>query len=184
MISTTGLTIAPIGDARVLAAVHAETVGFAYSEFFGKDSSPPKDADLSLMWEERLADPSATALAAYKGGRALGTVAIRRDPDFVDEGQLIGLHVLPAEWGQGVGSALHDAALVLLIARAFEDAGLRVIAANTRARRMYEARGWTLKPDIDFDYLGVTEVRYVMHLRDWSLRQLSGRCPPRWDRTD
>jgi GNAT superfamily N-acetyltransferase len=173
VVSATGLTIEPICDARVLAAVHAETVGFAYAEFFGQNSSPPKAADLAVIWEERLADPSATALAARKDGRILGTVAIRRDPDFVCEGQLIGLHVLPEEWGQGVGAALHDAALLLLISRAFEDAGLWVISANARARGMYEARGWTLKPDIEFDYLGVTEVRYVKHLGGFEGRPIA-----------
>lgn len=164
MVSIAGLTIEPIRDSDVVAAVHAETVAFAYVEFGKGLPPPPSKVDLTLMWEERLADPSATALPAIKEGRVLGTVAVRRDPDFAGEGQLIGLHVMPEEWGQGVGTALHAAAVLLLISQAFGHAGLWVIAANAGARRMYEARDWILKADIELDYLGATEVRYFKHL--------------------
>ena len=145
MNSKTGLTIGPIRDARVLAAVHAETVGFAYSEFFPKGSSPPTATELESMWEERLADPSATALAANKGGSVLGTVAVRRDPDFVGEGQLTGLHVLPAVWGQGVGTALHDAAVLLLTSRAFEGRG--TLGHSCQREGTPHVRGARLEPE-------------------------------------
>jgi GNAT superfamily N-acetyltransferase len=65
----------------------------------------------------------------------------RTDPKF-GEGEIVGLHVLPSEWGQRIGSALHDAALAMLSGEGHRTAGLWVIAANQRARRMYERRGW------------------------------------------
>jgi hypothetical protein len=39
--------------------------------------------------------------------------------------------------------------------------GLWVLAANDRARRMYEHRGWTLCANTIRDYLGVQELRYL-----------------------
>jgi ribosomal protein S18 acetylase RimI-like enzyme len=82
------------------------------------------------------------------------------DPDFDSEGKLLGLHVLPDRWGDGIGSALHDAALKTLEARAYAKAGLWVIANNARACQMYERRGWSLRHGVELDYLGVREVRY------------------------
>jgi len=62
--------------------------------------------------------------------------------------------------GKRVGSALHDAALAVLAEEGYRTAGLWVIAANERARRMYERRGWVLCPGAGQQSYGVTEVRY------------------------
>ena len=77
---------------------------------------------------------------------------------------MAGLHVLPSQWGRGVGSALHDAALSLLGEAGYDMAWLWVLAANDRARRMYERRGWTAHTDTLHDYLGVPELRYSRQL--------------------
>jgi GNAT superfamily N-acetyltransferase len=160
----TCVTIEPTRDARLLAEIHAETVGFAYTGFFAADLEPPCADDLTRLWAERLADPTAGALVASDGKRPVGSVLTRLDPDFAGEGQLVGLHVLPAEWGVGVGSALHNAALIALAHDGYQIAGLWVIAANERARRMYETRGWRLVPRVNLEYLGVSEVRYRREL--------------------
>jgi GNAT superfamily N-acetyltransferase len=59
----------------------------------------------------------------------------------VSPGWLRNLFVLPAEWGRGAGSLLHDEAVRLLRAK---EAGARlwVLEENERARRFYEQRGW------------------------------------------
>jgi ribosomal protein S18 acetylase RimI-like enzyme len=77
----------------------------------------------------------------------------RADPGFPG-GQLVGLHVLPSDWGTGIGSDLHDAALAVLSEAGYHDAGLWVIAGNTRARRMYERRGAWLTTNFRFGTLG------------------------------
>lgn len=89
---------------------------------------------------------------------------VRQDPDFADEGQIVGLHVLPGVWGRGFGSALHDAAIDLLATKGHQIAGLWVIAANQRARQMYEERGWILRTGVELTFMGVTEVRYYRNL--------------------
>lgn len=154
------LRIEVTGDPSLLAKIHFHTVSIAYREFFPSDSPPPTIDELTDVWQERLADESACALAASRHGEPVGAVAVRRDPDFESEGQLLGLHVVPDRWGQGFGGSLHEAAVRTLKAREYARAGLWVIADNSRARRMYENRGWVLRPGVELDYLGIREVRY------------------------
>lgn len=157
-----GVVIVPCTDAGVIAALHQATVAVAYREYF-PGSPPPTVAELRATWAERLADPTAAALVACRGGRPVGSVMARADPDFPG-GQLTGLHVLASEWGKGIGSGLHDAALAVLSAAGYQDAGLWVIAGNDRARRMYERRSWALCPGVEQQAYGVIEVRYRREL--------------------
>jgi ribosomal protein S18 acetylase RimI-like enzyme len=160
------LVIEATTDPELLAGVHLKTISVAYTQYFPAGSVAPTASELAETWSERLADPSATALIARTSGRVLGAVAVRADPDFDGEGQLMGLHVLPAEWGHGVGGALHDAAISQLAGRRLQRAGLWVIADNTRARSMYEARRWIPRPEFTLQTIGVTEVRYGRSLLD------------------
>jgi GNAT superfamily N-acetyltransferase len=149
-------------DAGVIAALHRATVAVAYRDYF-PGSPPPSVAELEAIWAERLADPTAVALVAWRAGRPVGSVMARADPDFPG-GQLAGLHVLAPEWGQGIGGGLHDAALAALSGAGYRAAGLWVIAENDGARRMYERRGWALRPGAELEAHGVTEVRYHREL--------------------
>lgn len=156
------VAIVPCADAGVIAALHQATVGVAYRGYF-PGSPPPAVAELRAVWDERLADPTAVALVACRDGRPVGSVMARADPDFPG-GQLAGLHVLPPEWGKGIGGGLHDAALAVLSEAGYRDAGLWVIAENNRARRMYERRGWARCPGVEQTAYGVMEVRYRREL--------------------
>lgn len=156
------VTIVPRADPGVIAALHQATVAVAYREYF-PDSPPPTVAELHAIWAERLADPTAVALVACRAGQPVGSVMARADPDFPG-GQLVGLHVLPSEWGKGIGSGLHDAALAVLSEAGYHDAGLWVIAENNRARRMYERRGWVRCPRFEQQAYGVIEARYRREL--------------------
>jgi ribosomal protein S18 acetylase RimI-like enzyme len=147
-------------DSRLLAQIHLRTVSVAYRTFFS-DAPPPTLRDLTHLWEERLADPTADAFAVARNGEPVGTVAVRQDPDFDSEGQLLGLHVLPGFWSRGFGSALLDRGVLALSSQDYDTVGLWVIADNIRARRMYEKRGWVLRRNFELSYLGVCEVRYA-----------------------
>lgn len=137
--SSGGRSIEATGNPALIAEIHFKTISVAYRDFFPSDA-PPTLRELTLLWDERLADQSACALAASHHGKPVGAVAIRRDPDFESEGQLLGLYVSPDHWGHGCGGALHDAAVQILRAQAYAKAGLWVIAANVRARHLYEKR--------------------------------------------
>jgi ribosomal protein S18 acetylase RimI-like enzyme len=158
------LSIESTRDATLIANIHYRTVVIAYKSFFPPDSPAPTVQELYFVWKERLADPSAGCFAASLDGRTVGMVVVRRDPDFDPEGQLLGLHVLPDVWGRGIGNALHDRGLETLRDELYRSAGLWTIAANQRARRMYERRGWVTVPGIELNHDGVGEVRYTRSL--------------------
>jgi ribosomal protein S18 acetylase RimI-like enzyme len=158
------LTIESTRDATLIANIHFRTVLIAYKSFFPPESSAPTIQELSFVWKERLEDPTARGFAASLDGHAVGMVVVRRDPDFDPEGQLLGLHVLPHVWGRGIGSALHDKAVETLRDQLYGSAGLWTIAANKRARRMYERRDWVTVPGIELNHDGVSEVRYTRSL--------------------
>ncbi len=162
--SSSELTIESTRDATLIASVHFRTVLIAYRSFFPPESPAPTIPDLTNLWKERLADPTARGFAGSLDGHTVAMVVVRRDPDFDAEGQLLGLHVLPDVWGRGFGSALHDKAVETLRAQLYDSAGLWTIAANERARRMYENRGWVTVPGLELNHDGVTEVRYARSL--------------------
>jgi len=149
-------------DAAVIADVHLAAVSVAYRPFF-PEIPLPTAAELREEWVSALADPTAVALLGTVDGRPAGSVLIRADRQSPG-GELHALHVLPAEWGRGVGGALHDRALDLLAGAGYTAVWLWVLAANHRARGIYERRGWTPRVDIARDYLGVQELRYCRPL--------------------
>ena len=52
------LTIESTRDATLIANVHFRTVLIAYKSFFPPESLAPTIQELSLVWKERLTDPS------------------------------------------------------------------------------------------------------------------------------
>jgi ribosomal protein S18 acetylase RimI-like enzyme len=118
------LRIEVADNPSLLAEIHLQTVSFAYREYFPTGSPPPTHSKLKLLWEDRLADQSARAYVASLRLEPVGAVAVRQDPDFDSEGQLLGLHVLPDCWGLGYGTALHDTAIEALRVRGHAQAGL------------------------------------------------------------
>ena len=131
-----GLAIRPGSpdDGDTLFAIHRESAITAYVEIFPPDRYRFPDAEMRAHWISTLDDPAVDVLVAERAAVAVGFAS-------VSQGWLRNLFVVPAEWGRGVGSALHDQAVELLRARSAE-AHLWVLEENLRARRFYEARGW------------------------------------------
>ncbi|GAA2807628.1 GNAT family N-acetyltransferase [Streptomyces showdoensis] len=61
------------------------------------------------------------------------------------------LHVAPARWRGGVGTALHTACVDAWRAAGVSTARLEVFEPNLRARAFYAARGWLPDPDTPRD---------------------------------
>ncbi|ONI87764.1 hypothetical protein ALI22I_21515 [Saccharothrix sp. ALI-22-I] len=80
--------------------------------------------------------PDRVWLCADLDGQFAGFAQVRAG------GELGLLHVDPARWGNGVGFALHAAAMDSLRDLGVTTAHLDVFAENHRARRFYTARGW------------------------------------------
>jgi GNAT superfamily N-acetyltransferase len=109
----------------------------AFSHVFPQDRYPFPSDDIRELWRETLADPAVEVFLAEIGDDAAGSVS-------VDDEFLRTLYVRPEHQGGGVGSALHDFALVRLAARGCRTARLWTLEENWDARRFYERRGWTL----------------------------------------
>lgn len=116
------------------------------------------------QWQQFLHDrpPGATVIVAELGARLGGFAGVgpTRDEDLdAPVGELYSLYVDPDLWGQGHGTALHDAALEELIRGGFDSAALWVLEGNPRARRFYRARGW--EPDgAQRPFMGANRLRF------------------------
>ena len=165
-----GLRPATPDDAAAIARVHVESWQGAYAHVF----PPERLAELSTdgrarWWRSQLADlPERTRVvvdvdAAEAAGFASVGPSRDADTDPARVGELYSIYVLPERWGSGVGRRLIGAAHGALDELGFQEAILWVLEDNPRARRFYEAAGWSLdgatKEDV---FLGVrvTEVRY------------------------
>lgn len=79
--------------------------------------------------------------------------------------ELYALYVDPAYWGNGVGRALSEAALLDLRMSGAARAWLWVLEANGRARRFYERYGFVATADRTVSSLnGLPEMRYAIDL--------------------
>lgn len=151
------------GDAEAAAVIDLRRRAWraAYDDILPPDAlesgaDPGEYGGASLVSDA--ARPTETHLVARDGGVvgfAIGLTGERRHA-FVPgaDAELRALYVAPERWGEGVGTALLDAV------RARLDAGrrlhLEVFAANERARRFYEGRGFAPSGDGTVTVAGVT----------------------------
>jgi ribosomal protein S18 acetylase RimI-like enzyme len=85
------------------------------------------------------------------------------DDDPAGVGEVYSIYLAPIAWGQGLGRALMSAALEHLAAAGYREATLWVLDSNARARRFYEAAGFSPdgggKTDDTYGFT-IHEVRY------------------------
>ncbi|MFI8964784.1 GNAT family N-acetyltransferase [Streptomyces sp. NPDC053493] len=134
-------------DLDAVAVLHAEARATYYRGHI---------PDAAFEGPEELARTRAGWTRAIDEGRVL--VAREGGPD----GELAGvaaygvtdgvmnlsqLHVSPARWRGGVGTALHGACVEAWRVAGVDCARLEVFEKNERARAFYAARGWSADPD-------------------------------------
>jgi GNAT superfamily N-acetyltransferase len=76
----------------------------AYSHIFPLSEYPFPDEGVRDEVNAMMADTKSRALIAEKDGRAVGFIALI-------DAEVVSLFVVPEEWGQGIGTTLHDAAI-------------------------------------------------------------------------
>lgn len=106
----------------------------------------------------------ADAVAGYAafGPAREGSLAGLRPP-FGDVGELYLIYLDPEHVGRGLGRVLHDGAVARARESGFVAAVVWVHPDNVRARRFYEAAGWTLEGTErteDFSGHAIPEIRY------------------------
>ncbi len=137
------------GDETELAEVHVVSWQGAYR---GQVPAAHLEALSILEHKERWAailagaGPSEAAFVAELEGRIVGFAhcgPARDDDAGTDVGELYSIYLLPGHIGSGLGRALLERATGALRAAGFLGATLWVFEANARARRFYEAAGWS-----------------------------------------
>lgn len=94
----------------------------------------PRD-DVRARWGDALEDQSARVIVAEVQGEPVGVASVRAE-------WLVGLYVVPEQWGTGVADALNTRALEIVRELGSAHCNLWVLEDNARARRFYERRGW------------------------------------------
>jgi GNAT superfamily N-acetyltransferase len=140
---------------------YAELLPKEYLDSLGTDREPPRPQGPP----ERRPTKIARRVAELDGTVVGATLVCNaRDLDVPESwGELAILNVEPAHWRKGIGRALVDAAEVWCFANDLTPAVLWTLADNERARRFYEACGWTADGTQRTECLtpyGLTEVRY------------------------
>jgi GNAT superfamily N-acetyltransferase len=125
-------------DGRALAELEVRAWRWAYVDLVD-EADMPTVGEREARWRER---PLGGAFVWEQDGLVVGVVQVDRDPGEDGVGALRGLYVDPAAQGAGVGSALHDHAIVELRTAGFQAATLWVFTGNGHGREFYTARGW------------------------------------------
>jgi GNAT superfamily N-acetyltransferase len=118
----------------------------AYAHIFPPTAPKPTGERLTEIYRRRFTPPS-RGLVLEADGAVVGCVAASVAEDGKGgngggQGEVVGLYVDPSWWGQGLGVRLLDAVLEDLRGGGATSARLWVLEHNTRARGMYERRGW------------------------------------------
>ncbi len=95
-------------------------------------------------WRRILHEPSpgAALLVLEEAGSLLGTAGAGPNRGEERVAELRSLYVDPEQWGRGLGTRLHDAALEHLVHGGWAEGILWVLEGNTGAQRFYERLGW------------------------------------------
>jgi ribosomal protein S18 acetylase RimI-like enzyme len=162
-------------DAGRIAEIHVRSWQHAYLGLIPQDYLDALDpAQRRGMWDRSLetADWSrGGTLVIMAGGRLAGFAHVHeaRDADAAPSvGEIWAIYLEPEAWGKGLGRELMAAALRALAEIGYDEATLWVLDSNVRARRFYEAAGFTpdgAVQDDDARGFRIHEVRYRRMLR-------------------
>jgi GNAT superfamily N-acetyltransferase len=152
-------------DVEAIAGVHVRGWQQAYAHLFEEDDL----AGLSVERRQQTAREalgSAVRLVAEHDGEVLGFAFAGPSRDTEGVAELYSIYVDPNAWGTGLGRELIVEVERRLREQGFSGAELWVLEDNPRARRFYEAAGWSsadVRP-IEIFATEVPEIRYRKRL--------------------
>jgi ribosomal protein S18 acetylase RimI-like enzyme len=164
------IRLAERDEAPVLAALHLDAAIAGYGHIFPSEAPPPTLDEVLAQWAHWLGpdrDAGRRAFVAEERGSAVGVVLAGPDPIEPDLGHVARLYVAPDRWGQGIGTALYEAAVTSLREAGFAEATLWVLERNERARSWYERLGWQSIGERKVVYApaGIDDLRYRLTLQ-------------------
>jgi len=139
------------GDVIAIATIHVETWQVAYrgqvpDEYLERLSVDGRISAWRDIMEATEWPSTGVFVADDDCGDIVGFthIASSRDDDAPPgTAEVTSLYVRPPAWGGGAGRSLLEAACASLRSGGFGSATLWVLGSNERARRFYEAMGWT-----------------------------------------
>ena len=140
---------ADASDAEAIARVHIQSWIDAYTEILAPEEFEKRSmAERTRHWTELLDNPDVVVSLGEMGGSPAGFVSVGPASEEDVEGDLrtgevAALYLVKAAWGTGLGRKILAVGTDCLVKRGFADAVLWVLRENKRARRFYEANGWT-----------------------------------------
>lgn len=163
--------LARVADVSQIAVVHVRSWQRAYKGLLPQEYLDGLDpAQRVSTWKRALQEPDSQrsgTMVVGSGDALLGFVNFGptrdEDEDPGRVGEIRAIYLLAEAWGKGLGQKLMTAALEHLAEAGFEQVTLWVLDSNARARRFYEAHGWSVNGAIkndDREGFRLTEVRY------------------------
>jgi GNAT superfamily N-acetyltransferase len=163
---------AEMDDAMGIAVVHVRSWQAAYRGLLPQDFLDGLDPVCRCaMWKRILSSPGPRdhTVVAEDAGEVVGfaNVCPSRDDDATAAtvGELTSIYLLSSVWGQGVGRQVMDGAVSSLVEDDFAEATLWVLEGNARARRFYEAGGWSPDGAVKEDIIRGSTIREVRYRR-------------------
>jgi len=163
------------GDARSIAEISVLGWQAAYRGILPDDFLAGLSVDARVhAWRMALGGDAGLASPAWvaeRDGCVVGYTSTGppRDGDVpLPSAEVYAVYVRPSAWRAGVGRALLGVAVAEWSSRHTEMMVLWVLEGNARARRFYEAMGWTpdgSRQQIDLGGIAATEIRYKTSLR-------------------
>jgi len=150
-------------DGEEIARIQHRSWQVGYAHIFPAEQLAAPHIDPE-RWRARLVEPPPgwRTFVADRALRVAGFACTGTNRDDATIGELYALYVDPDAWGDGIGRELIAHAEEAL--RPYGEATLWVLEDNPRARRFYEAAGWTLDEGVaktdTFLETEVVEVRY------------------------
>lgn len=124
--------------------------------------NPALEREQRTGWTAAIESPHKRVLCGAVDGRIVGVAAmgppLSSQVDASAVGQLYQIHVVPGNWGKGIGSALHASFVRYLEDVSLPAGMLEVWERNRRARAFYVRHGW--KPDGQFR-AGPDDSKYI-----------------------
>lgn len=152
-------------DAEAVARVHIETWQAAYAHVLPREGLESLSGERAARRAElhRRSPP----IVAEADGEIVGFVSVGAGIDPGTDGELYAIYVHPNHWDRGFGRELIQAGEERLRELGHRHAVLWVLDDNPRARRFYEAAGWTFdgaRRPIELFGVSVPEIRYSKQL--------------------
>jgi len=153
-------------DALAMADIYRRSWSAAYDGLLPAEAVQAVNAGRDAGCRKMLAESSpGRYFLGLKENTPIGLLSLCRCRDKADSanGEVRAIYLLPEYWHCGYGRRLLKFAVEELHSRGFEHIMLWVLESNLRARRFYEANGFTFDGASKIEMIGgpQTELRYI-----------------------